>query len=150
MHKATQKPIQNSVWQWVSTRACRSLWKKKKMRHSHFLVIAVAESLCTNSYIYEEMNKQNPSEWMEIFKFLHDVRKHEVHNLRKCFVDIKPWGVLFRNLHSCSLLLQLLLNYFKLSLIFCTMLAVGCIRWSKTFSGCIKDAAALFKGDVLL
>lgn len=55
-----------------------------------FLVITAAESLCTNSYIYEKMKKQNLSEWMEIFKFPHDVRKYEVHGLRKCFVGIKP------------------------------------------------------------
>lgn len=97
-----------------------------------------------------KMNKQNLSEQMEIFKFLHDVRKYEVRRLRKCFADIKPWGVLSRNLHSCSLLLQLLLNYFNFSLIFCTMLTVGCIRWFRTFSGFIKDAATHSEGNNLL
>lgn len=133
--------IQNAVWQWVSTRTFRAPWKEQGT--VIFLVITAAESLCTNSYIYEKMKKQNLSEWMEIFKFPHDVRKYEVHGLRKCFVGIKPWVILSINLHSWSLLLQLLLNYFKFALIFRTKLAVGYIRWSRTLSVCIKDAATL-------
>lgn len=57
-----------------------------------FLVKPAAESLCTNHYSYGKMNKQNPSEWMETFKFLHEVIKHEVHRLRKGFVNIKLVG----------------------------------------------------------
>lgn len=105
------KKIQNAVWQWVSTRACRA-WREE-WNTVIFLVITAAENLYTNSYIHEKMNKQNPSEWMEIFKFLHNVRKHEVHRLWKCFVDIKTWGILSRKVRSSSFLLQLLLNYFK-------------------------------------
>lgn len=65
-----------------------------------FLITPAAESLCINHYPYGKMNKKIPPEWMETFKFLHELRKHDVHRLRKGFVNMKPGGVLSRNLHT--------------------------------------------------
>lgn len=43
---------------------------------------------------------KKPLEWMETFKFLNEVRKHDVHRLRKGFVNMKSGGVLSRNIKT--------------------------------------------------
>lgn len=101
-----------------------------------FLVITAAENLCTNSYMYEKINKQNLSEQMEIFEFLHVKKfffceKTWVSQVKKVLCWHKTLRGFIQKSTFSSLLLQLLLNYFKLSLIFCSVLTVGCIKWSR-------------------